>query len=97
VLLHNMREEIEHASMLLEWLRRRDADFDRHLRTYLFTEAPITAAEETATGGEADLEAPEPAEPEPAADVYPGLAREHLTLGSLKATGRGVFGREGDR
>jgi len=97
VLRHNMREEIEHASMLLEWLRRRDADFDRHLRTYLFTEAPITAAEEAATGGEADPEAPEPAEPEPAAGDHPGLTREHLTLGSLKATGRGVIGREGDR
>ena len=26
ILLHNMREEIEHACMLLEWLRRNDAD-----------------------------------------------------------------------
>ena len=27
VLLHNMREEIEHAMMVLEWLRRNDSDF----------------------------------------------------------------------
>jgi hypothetical protein len=27
--------------MLLEWIRRRDADFERFLKTYLFTEAPF--------------------------------------------------------
>src|SRR5438067_12945289 len=46
LLLHNMREEMEHASMLLEWIRRRDGDFARHLRTYLFTDAPILEVEE---------------------------------------------------
>ena len=39
VLLHNMREEIEHAAMILEWLRRNSADFDKQLKTYLFTAA----------------------------------------------------------
>ncbi|MGH7090176.1 MAG: ferritin [Stellaceae bacterium] len=38
LLLHNMREEMEHASMLLEWIRRHDRDFAGHLKTYLFTE-----------------------------------------------------------
>src|SRR5215813_11873811 len=37
VLGHNRMEEKEHASMLLEWLRRNDAEFDTHLRTYLFS------------------------------------------------------------
>jgi uncharacterized protein len=46
ILLHNMREEIEHASMVLEWLRRRHPDFEKHLRTYLFQEKPILAVEE---------------------------------------------------
>lgn len=50
ILLHNMREEIEHASMALEWIRRNNADFDAQLREYLFTETPITAAEAEATG-----------------------------------------------
>ncbi|MBA3710200.1 MAG: ferritin [Planctomycetes bacterium] len=45
ILLHNMREEIEHAAMILEWLRRRSPDFDRNLRTYLFTKEPITLIE----------------------------------------------------
>jgi hypothetical protein len=49
ILLHNMREEIEHASMVLEWLRRNSADFDHHLRTYLFREGSILELEKTDT------------------------------------------------
>ena len=45
ILEHHRDEEKEHASMLLEWLRRRDPAFDRHLRTYLFTEGSITGIE----------------------------------------------------
>jgi uncharacterized protein len=45
VLLHNMRDEIEHASMLIEWLRRNNSDFAKMFDTYLYTEAPITAVE----------------------------------------------------
>lgn len=45
LLLHNMREEMEHASMLLEWIRRHDKDFAGHLKTYLFTEGPILEIE----------------------------------------------------
>ena len=45
VLAHNRDEEKEHASMTLEWLRRHDAVFDQHLRTYLFTSEPVTEVE----------------------------------------------------
>ena len=48
LLLHNMREEMEHAAMLLEWIRRRNADFAGHLQTYLFTEAPLLGIEKAA-------------------------------------------------
>jgi hypothetical protein len=41
ILAHNRNEEKEHASMLLEWLRRQDAEFDTHLRTFLFSSGPI--------------------------------------------------------
>jgi hypothetical protein len=41
VLAHNRNEEKEHASMLLEWLRRQDPEFDAHLRTYLFSQGSI--------------------------------------------------------
>ena len=51
VLEHNRDEEIEHAAMLLEWLRRNVPAFDENLKTYLFTKAPITELEEEETGG----------------------------------------------
>ena len=41
VLAHNRDEEKEHASMILEWIRRKDASFDHELRDYLFTDKPI--------------------------------------------------------
>jgi ferritin-like protein len=43
VLAHNRDEEIEHACMVLEWVRRRSAAFDRQLRRVLFGEGPIAA------------------------------------------------------
>lgn len=46
IVLHNAREEIEHACMVLEWIRRNDKDFDEMLRTYLFSEGEITEVEE---------------------------------------------------
>ena len=49
ILEHNMREEIEHASMLLEWLPRGNPDFARHLATYLDSTGDIPAVEEAAT------------------------------------------------
>lgn len=51
VLAHNRDEEKEHAAMTLEWLRRHDRVLDQHLRTYLFTEAPITEVEAEAVAG----------------------------------------------
>ena len=50
VLRHNMYEEMEHACMLLEWLRRNMTGFDENLKTYLFQSAPITEIEEEETG-----------------------------------------------
>ncbi len=52
ILLHNRNEEIEHATMLLEWIRRHDDHFDQMMRKYLFTEPPIAGLEHGAeTGG----------------------------------------------
>jgi hypothetical protein len=50
ILLHNMREEMEHASMLIEWMRRHNPDFAERLKTYLFTDLPITEVEKAAEG-----------------------------------------------
>ena len=41
ILEHNRDEEKEHASMVLEWIRRKDAGFSKELKDYLFTEKPI--------------------------------------------------------
>lgn len=42
ILIHNRDEEKEHASMVLEWIRRKDPSFDKELKDYLFTNKPIT-------------------------------------------------------
>lgn len=49
ILLHNMREEIEPAAIVLEWLRRNSDDFDKELREYLFSDGDIAALEEKVT------------------------------------------------
>jgi len=36
ILLHNANEEKEHASMLLEWIRKNDKYFEKELKEYLF-------------------------------------------------------------
>jgi uncharacterized protein len=46
ILAHNRDEEIEHACMALEWLRRNMPGWDEQLKTYLFTDKPITEVEE---------------------------------------------------
>lgn len=51
IMEHNRDEEIEHAIMTLEWIRRRSPKFDENLRTYLFTKGPITGVEEAMKSG----------------------------------------------
>ncbi|HEY3859501.1 MAG TPA: encapsulin-associated ferritin-like protein [Gammaproteobacteria bacterium] len=46
VLAHNRDEEIEHACMTLEWIRRHNKRFDKELREYLFMEGPIKDKED---------------------------------------------------
>ncbi len=46
VLAHNRDEEIEHACMALEWLRRNMDGWDENLKTYLFSDEKITELEE---------------------------------------------------
>jgi ferritin-like protein len=85
LLLHNMREEMEHACMLLEWLRRYDSDFDSNMRTYLFTEAPILQVEDVAAS---EGETPDaPPQGAPGQGTPPGATRPDrrgFTVGSLK-------------
>jgi len=54
VLMHNRNEEVEHAVMTLEWIRRNDSTFAANLRAILFTDAEITELEDApAPGGAA--------------------------------------------
>lgn len=45
IMSHNRDEEIEHACMTIEWLRRNMDKWDEELKTYLFTEGNITELE----------------------------------------------------
>lgn len=45
LLMHNEKEEIEHACMTLEWLRRNMDGWEEQLSTYLFKQGPITELE----------------------------------------------------
>ena len=51
IFLHNAREETEHAAMALEWIRRNDGEFDKHLKEYLFQEGSIVGREHEVEGG----------------------------------------------
>ncbi len=58
VLIHNKNEEIEHAMMTLEWLRRKDPVFASNIGTYIGSTGPIVGVEQSATGGGGGTEAP---------------------------------------
>jgi uncharacterized protein len=51
VLGHARDEEMEHASMVLEWIRRRSPEFDAALRARLFVEGSIIGREESLERG----------------------------------------------
>ncbi|MFI4987020.1 MAG: encapsulin-associated ferritin-like protein [Alphaproteobacteria bacterium] len=71
ILAHNRDEEKEHASMVLEWLRRHDPALNAQLETYLFKDGSIIGTEAAGTGGAAPADA----------------ADGSLGIGSLRGTG----------
>jgi len=76
VLVHNKNEEIEHAMMNLEWIRRHSATFDANIRTYINAKGPILAVEKGPTAAEGGEET----SPSPAA----AASSSSLGIGSLK-------------
>lgn len=83
VLEHNRDEEIEHACMTLEWLRRNMPRWEDHLRTYLFRTEPITEIE----AHESAVDRPGSAGGDGSASASPGAGsapRTSLGIGSLK-------------
>lgn len=71
VLTHNKNEEIEHAMMVLEWIRRNQPVFDTNIKTYINSVGSITGVEAQA---EADT----------ANDTPSGAPSSSLGIGSLK-------------
>jgi ferritin-like protein len=69
ILEHNRDEEKEHATMVLEWLRRHDPALDANLRKYLFTETSFQA-----TIAAEKAQPPSPVAPD-----------GHLAIGDLRA------------
>lgn len=45
ILEHNRNEEMEHAVMIMEWLRRNMDGWDKEMQNYLFKTSPITNLE----------------------------------------------------
>jgi ferritin-like protein len=74
VLKHNRDEEIEHASMTLEWIRRNFPKFDEALKTYLFTQGDITTTEENAGNGKKEEAAKQ------------GRRNARVTVGEMKGS-----------
>jgi len=75
ILAHNRDEEKEHAMMVLEWLRRRDAKLGEMIGTYLNTTGNIIHVEAAATGAESGG----------ASGEGGGASDGSLGIGSLKA------------
>ncbi|MFO1079838.1 MAG: ferritin-like domain-containing protein [Reyranellaceae bacterium] len=73
ILEHNRDEEKEHAAMTLEWLRRRDPALSRHLKTFLFSDGPITGIEAAMEDGGGD-----------SAPTALGSVGDSLGIGSLR-------------
>jgi len=79
ILAHNRAEEKEHATMVLEWIRRHDPQFAAAFDTYLYTAGDVTKIEEEAEGKKPAGEGPSGGAGTPST---PGF-----TVGSLKGSG----------
>jgi len=77
ILEHNRDEEKEHAAMALEWIRRNDSKFAEHLKTFLFSDGPITGIEAEVIHGEGDG----------GGESNTAAADGSLGIGSLRGTG----------
>lgn len=54
VFAHNRDEEIEHACMTLEWLRRNMEGWDKEMKNYLFTSGSLLSVEDEVTNDTSD-------------------------------------------
>ena len=80
ILRHNRNEEIEHAAMLLEWIRRRDPDMEQRLKPRLFTSGSMVDVEDALEGDNVAA----------AADQNGNGAGKSATVGSLRTARKGT-------
>ena len=73
ILLHHRKDEIEHAMMLVEWLRRHDGEFAHYADVFLYSKDDIAEVEENAE----------------AAASSGGVPAGSLTIGSIGAPEQG--------
>jgi uncharacterized protein len=76
ILAHNRDEEIEHAVMTMEWLRRNMSAWDEVLKTYLFTTKSVVEVEEEEQGNSNNENGNQPS------------SSKSLGIGSLKDTNK---------
>lgn len=85
ILEHNRDEEKEHASMLLEWIRRRDPKFDEPLKTYVFTSGDIIGIEHSQSADNKPASEPAPHMPVTAPSGETAVQSPAVfTVGSLR-------------
>ena len=90
VIEHNRDEEIEHAMMTLEWIRRRSPKFDENLRTYLWSSGPITEVEEKMKDGGDGGDAKDAGEASSASKPEKKRSKSRPADGSLGVGGLGL-------
>lgn len=56
ILTHHAKEEMEHAAMLVEWMRRNNMDFGSEIAEYIFAKGKIVGVEAAAMGRDSQEE-----------------------------------------
>ena len=76
VMIHNRNEEMEHAVMIVEWLRRNQFEFGKEMEDYIFRQGKIVGIEAQLMGRNGAEEMPQ--NTKQVSDV------KSLNIGSLK-------------
>lgn len=56
IMIHNRNEEMEHAVMIVEWLRRNQFEFGKEMEDYIFTQGKIVGIEAQLMGRDSTSE-----------------------------------------
>ncbi|MDX8336686.1 MULTISPECIES: ferritin family protein [Cetobacterium] len=58
IMIHNRNEEMEHAVMIVEWMRRNQFEFGKELEDYIFRQGKIVGIEAQLMGRNGEAPAP---------------------------------------